>query len=147
MLSRSRQTKHRGAMAIELAVMTPLFTVFMLGIVELGRGMMIQNLVANAAHDGARLAAVDGSTNEEVTSAVQSYMNGSIGLPAEHVNVTIKTASNKAEVRNPEHQLADCESGDKVTVTVQVPFTQVALIKGRYLTRKSLTGSSTFERE
>jgi hypothetical protein len=57
MLLRSRPTRRRGVAAIELGFVTMLFVVpLIIGIWETGRLIHVQQVVANAAREGARLA-------------------------------------------------------------------------------------------
>src|SRR5579884_3784762 len=44
----------RGATAVEFALVAPVFFMFILGLIELGRGMMVQSLLENAARAGVR---------------------------------------------------------------------------------------------
>ena len=64
----------RGAAAVEMAIVTPVFLLLAFGIIEFGRGLMVSNLVTIATREGARQAIVDGSTNAEETAAIQSFM-------------------------------------------------------------------------
>lgn len=44
----------RGAAAVEMALVLPLFLLVIFGIVEIGRAFMVEHLLANAARVGAR---------------------------------------------------------------------------------------------
>ncbi len=116
------------------------------GIIEFGRGMMVSNMVTNAAREGARMAVLDGSTNAEVTSAIQTFMISALGLSATNINVTIATSPGTGNP-DPANVIANCQPGDLISVTVQVPFDKVALIPGNYLAGKTLTGQSSMRHE
>lgn len=142
----SRSDRRRGASAVEMALVTPLFLMLMFGITEFGRAMMVSKMVANAAREGARTAVLDGATNAEVTSQVQAYMKSAMGLPASNVSVAIST-SPAAGNPDPSNVIANCLPGDLISVQVQVPFNKVAIIPGNYLGGKLLTGHSSMRHE
>lgn len=86
-MKRACQTEvRRGAVAVEAAVVLPLLIIMMLGVWEVGRLVQVNQMVINAAREGARLAAggyVNGTavTSAMVTTAVKDYL-ASAGLPA-----------------------------------------------------------------
>ena len=57
---RSRAAR-RGAVTAEMAFVAPLFFLLVLGVVEFTRAMMVQALITNAAHLGARAGVLDNS--------------------------------------------------------------------------------------
>jgi hypothetical protein len=62
------------------------------------------------------------------------------------VTVTITTTPGAGNP-DPANDISACQSGDLVTIKVQVPFDQVALIPGSYLGGKQLTAQSTMRHE
>ena len=58
---RSEQTgkraKRSGVAVVEMAVLVPILLTVVIGIWELGRVIQVQQIISNAARDGARLAA------------------------------------------------------------------------------------------
>lgn len=70
---RAKQAIHqprRGAAAIELAFVLPVFFLMVLGVMEYGRYLMAQQALDNAVRNGARYAVVN--SNNGSTSLVQS---------------------------------------------------------------------------
>ncbi len=49
----------KGAAAVEFALVLPLFVLIFLGMLELGRGLHVQQVITQAAREGARLGASD----------------------------------------------------------------------------------------
>jgi Flp pilus assembly protein TadG len=111
---RSSCRKRRGAAAVEFAVVAPVFFILIFGMIEFGRMVMVQQILTNASREGARKAVLDGSTAADVNTTVINLMSDAkIAVTA--ANVTINPT-------NP----GTANFGDPVTVTVQVPFSQVS---------------------
>jgi Flp pilus assembly protein TadG len=86
----NRRSERRGVVAVEAAVVMPFLIITMFGLWEVGRLIQVNQIVNNAAREGARLAAgayVNGTpvTVAMVQQAVRDYMRAS-GLPAAAYN-------------------------------------------------------------
>ncbi|HEX4898618.1 MAG TPA: TadE/TadG family type IV pilus assembly protein [Candidatus Limnocylindrales bacterium] len=57
-----KSRRQRGQGLVEFALVLPIFTAVLLGMIEVGRVVWANNAVANAAREGARYAAVHGGT-------------------------------------------------------------------------------------
>ena len=66
---------------VEFAIIAPVFFVFVLGLVELGRGLMVQHLLTNAARQGCRLGVIEGKTYTDIQNAAKSVLGDIKGLP------------------------------------------------------------------
>ena len=124
----------RAAAAVEFAVVAPVFFLLVLGMIEYGRMVMVQQVITNASREGARQAVLDGSTTAEVTTVVNDYLtSGSISGAT--VTVTPNPPTN-------------AEFGDPVTVSVSIPFSQVSWLPSpMYLGGKTLTATTVMRRE
>ena len=108
-----RRPAHRAGVAVvEFAVIAPLFFLLILGMIEFGRMVMVQQVITNASREGARTAIVQGATNADVLGVVENYLAAG-GVRGAMVSVTPDPID-----------LAGY--GDPVTVTVSVPFRQVS---------------------
>lgn len=136
----------RGAVTVEMALVLPIFTMLVFGIIEFGRGFMIMQLVTNAAREGCRRAIIDGSTNSDVTSYIQTFMQTSGNVPTSSTTVTI-TITPATGNPNPGNSLAACSSRDLVNVKVEIPFSAVQLITAKYLSGKTLKGEASMRHE
>ena len=126
--------KRRGAAAVEFALVAPLFLLMVLGMVEVGRAIMVQQIITNASREGARRAVLDGATHTEVTSFVNTYLTGA-SLPA-------------ATVTFPQGNPQDAGFGAPVEVRVSIPFSQVSWVPSpMYLGGTKLRASSVMRRE
>jgi Flp pilus assembly protein TadG len=64
----------RGAALIEAAVTIPLILLISVAIFEFGRAYQTWQVVTNAAREGARVAILAGTTDDQVRTAVRNYM-------------------------------------------------------------------------
>ena len=101
----------RGAAATEFAIVAPVFLLMIIGIVELGRALMVQQVLINASRVGVRQAITLGATTAEVEDAVEDYA-ASAAVPGVSASVTPDPAAAVA--------------GDSITVTTNVPFNDVS---------------------
>jgi Flp pilus assembly protein TadG len=76
-----RRRGERGAALIEAAITVPIILLISVGIFEFGRAYQTQQVLTNAAREGARLAVLEGPTDAEVRARVNSYLTGG-GLTA-----------------------------------------------------------------
>lgn len=128
------QRQRTGAAVVELAVVLPLFVLLVFGTIEFGRMVMVQQVLTNAAREGARSAVLNGATTSDVTTAVTSY------LTASAVSGASVTVSPDPPSRAP--------YGARVTVTVSVPFSSVSWLPSpMYLGGKTLRAQCIMRRE
>ena len=106
------RNNRRGAAAVEFALISPVIFLVGVGMLEVGRAMMVQHLLTNAARDGARAATLEGATVGDIETQVDSYLAGS-SVPGATVTVSPSL-------------LDTADIGDPVTVSVQVPFESVS---------------------
>ncbi len=131
---RSYRKKRRGAAAVEFAIVAPVFFLLVFGMIEYGRMVMVQQVITNASREGARVGVLDGSDHQDVVDIVTQYLtSGSI----QGANITVTPT-------NPE----DAEFGDPVTVTVDIPFSQVSWLPSpMYLGGTTLSATTVMRRE
>ncbi|HEY2826374.1 MAG TPA: TadE family protein, partial [Pirellulales bacterium] len=104
--------------------------------VESGRMIMVQQVITNAAREGARVGVLDGSTNSDVQTAVKNY------LVAAKISTTAVTITPNP---NPPSSAA---TGDPVTVTVSIPFKNVSWLPSPlYLGSTTLSAVAVMRRE
>lgn len=122
-----------GAAAVEFAIVAPVFFLLVIGMIEVGRAMMVQQVLINASRVGARQAATAGATSSAVQTAVKDYAT-SVAVPSVSVSVSPDPAAAK--------------SGDTVTVTTSVNYSNVSwLASPWFLGGKTLTSSSKMRKE
>src|SRR6476660_6340820 len=111
MFKNGSKWKRRGVAATEFAIVAPVFFMMVIGFIEFGRALMVQEVLINASRVGARMASTTGSCSGAVQSAVTSYAS-SVAVPNASVTVS----------RDP----ATAPAGSAITVTAAVPFDKVS---------------------
>ncbi len=105
----------RAVAAVELAVVMPFITVLMLGMVEIGHGLMVKETLSDAAQKACRTAAQPGKTTAQVQAEVDNIMqdNSITGY-----TTVILLNGSPAEIQNAKHN-------DQIAVKVSVLVSKV----------------------
>jgi Flp pilus assembly protein TadG len=146
------QGRRRGAAAVELAVVAPVILVLLTGIWEVGRMVEVQQMLSNAAREGARQAATGQLTNSKVENVVVQYLQVA-GIPTTNSNTTgnngIQAITGNPEVQmvtdltNPGYDVSNAQYLDQIQVTVQIPFQDVRWSLLSLITSQSTTMNAT----
>ncbi|MGQ9576918.1 MAG: TadE/TadG family type IV pilus assembly protein [Thermoguttaceae bacterium] len=119
---------------MEFAVVAPLFFLLVFGMIEFGRMVMVQQIITNAAREGARIGVLDGATTSDVTTAVTNYLQNA-SVQGATVSVTPSPPSSAGY-------------GEPVTVTVSVSFNQVSWLPApMFLGGRTLSATTVMRRE
>ncbi len=135
-LRKGRRIKQRrcGAAVVEFAVVGPLMVMLTMGMIEVGRVVMVKQLMVNASREGARMAILPSSNSESVLAKVQQELTAA---SINGANVTLNPQS-----------LATAAAGTPVTVSISVPASQVSWIPNPAFTfTQNITASTTMRRE
>ncbi len=125
--------RHRGVAAVEFAIVAPIFFLMVLGIIEIGRAMMVQQVLINASRVGARRAVMLSSDEQSVIDAVTEYAAG-VGVNGVEASVS----------PNP----ATAAAGVPVTVNVTIGFEQVSWLPAPWIMGgRDLSSSSVMRKE
>jgi Flp pilus assembly protein TadG len=84
-----RLRNQRGAALIETAIIIPLVLLVSVAIFEFGRAYQTWQVLTNAAREGARVAVLEGYTDDQVTTIVRDYMTGGRLTNASGASITI----------------------------------------------------------
>jgi Flp pilus assembly protein TadG len=127
----------RGAAAVEFAIVAPIFFLMVFGLIEFGRAVMVQQVLTNAAREGARVGVLDSPTPTAglVNTTVTNYLqNAGISGATVTINPTEPTTAGY---------------GATVTVTVQIPFKNVSWLPAPMFigTNTQLKASTVMRRE
>jgi Flp pilus assembly protein TadG len=124
--------RRKGAAVVELAMITPVFFALVIGIIEFGRLMMVQQIVTNASREGARRGIIEGATSTEVETLVNDYLTNA-SIPGATVTVTPS-------------DLGALGLGDPVTVAVSVPYENVDWVGVSWFLKGTILQASTVMR-
>lgn len=115
--------RRRGVAAVEFAIVLPVLILMLVGLWEVGRMVMVQQLLANAAREGGRAASTGSKSVAQVKDAVVRYLtvNGIPKVTTADVTVVNLTSGGSAEP-TAANQL------DHFQVTVTIPFNNVRWI-------------------
>ena len=146
---RGKGRSRRGTAAVELAVcLLPLMTIVM-GILETGRLMMVQEQLINSAREGARLGVLGGSTMGTSTSTGPYEVNYRVRqslagaqIPTSAATIAIVDLDDSTIT-----DLTQSTAGDRIQVTISVPFRQVAWAAPWFFGNATLTGASVMRKE
>lgn len=116
-------------------MVAPLLFLLVLGMIEFGRMLMVQQIVTNAAREGARKAVLPGATESQVKDTIDTYLTNS-GIKGHSRKVT------------PNPRAASPNS--PITVSVSVPYEKVSWLPigaVKWLGDKQLTASVDMRKE
>lgn len=126
--------RRRGTTLVEFAIVAPIFFIMVLGLIEFGRAMMVQALLAGAAQQGVRAGTLTNAQTTDVTTAVNNYL-ASAGVSGATTTVTPSPPSSAS-------------AGQSVTVTVSIGYAQVSWLPSpSYLANTTLTTTAIAPRE
>src|SRR5262249_50071445 len=117
-----------------------IFFVFVFGLVEVGRGLMVRHQLNNAARQGARVGILSGKGYSDIQTAVTASLTNQ-GISGEGITVQVNDVTDSSTTFTP-------KSGDEITVLVSVTTDTVSWVPGaRFVTGGTLTGKYTLRRE
>jgi Flp pilus assembly protein TadG len=113
MRKRKKALLRSGAAALEFALVAPIFFLMIFGLIEIGRMMMVQQSLTNAAREGCRSAVLATSTNSaDVEAVVRNYLKSAMNV--DHVRITSPS------------DLANADSDSELSVVVEVAYRDVS---------------------
>ncbi|MBI2186622.1 MAG: pilus assembly protein [Acidobacteria bacterium] len=118
-VQRGRIGDERGSALLETALTFPLVLLLSVSVFEFGRAFQHWQILTNAAREGARVAVLPGTSDEDVTARVRSYLES--GRLAE------ANSSAVAVVRNDVIAIGEDATASASTVTISYPFEFVVL--------------------
>ncbi len=123
-----------GAAVVEFAVVAPIMILLTMGMIEVGRMVMVKQIMVNASREGARLGALPGVSDAEVVARVQSELQSA---SIQGVQITVTPT-----------ELALAAAGTPVTVQLSVPASQISWVPNPlFSSSKNITTSTTMRRE
>jgi hypothetical protein len=129
-----------GAAVVEFAVIAPLLVLWLLGIVELSRGIMVKVMLSDAARKGCRTGIQRDKASSDIISDCTTIMrdnnfNSSQFNPNSVGSITITIADPNGNILN---DALDAPSGSIVSVRVSIPVSSISLVPNIFLSAGSL---------
>jgi len=123
--SHRRNQPRSGTAAVELAVVAPLVVGLLVGLLGVGQMVQVNQIVSNAAREGARKAATGVSTYADVQTTVANYLTNAGITNQSGLTVTVAdvTQGNSGPQFNP----STANWLDQLQVTVTLPYSNVQL--------------------
>jgi Flp pilus assembly protein TadG len=115
---RRGRANERGQALIETAITLPLVLFVSIAIIEFGRAYQVQQVLTNAAREGARIAILNGTTAADVQTRVAAYLQA--GQVANYAAATV--AVNQAST-----VVVGAGTASASVVTVNLPFSFMVL--------------------
>jgi hypothetical protein len=112
--------RQRGAAAVEFAVVAPVFVLLIFGMVEYGRMVMVQQMLTNAAREGARRAVLEGAKENDVRKVIENYLKPA-GIKVSNNDITFQVGDPAVA-----GSLDSAEFGDPIHISVGVDFGTVS---------------------
>ncbi|HKA05912.1 MAG TPA: TadE/TadG family type IV pilus assembly protein [Gemmataceae bacterium] len=151
------RARRAGAAVIEFAAVVPVLLLFILGIVEYGRMLMIAQMTTSGSREGARYAVQADATPSSVDQYVRTYLSQA-SIPSDAVNAiaieyqvsssnSLYTAENQGWVTAT--NLSALLSGTAIRVRVEVNYSAVSwLPTGVFLPSETkLSGTTVMRKE
>ena len=129
--------RRRAASAVEFAFVAPVFFLIVLGLIELGRGIMVKHLLANAARQGCRVGIIEGKSNADINAAVTNVL-APLGITSDTVTVDVNDVPGDA---------INGTAFNELTVIVSVPVSAVTWVPGGKYLAGSLSAQYTLRKE
>ena len=143
---RCRKDLHRtGSAIVEVAICFPVFMLILMGIVEFGRAMSVNQMLNSAARIGCRAAILDGSSNSSVASVVKQHVTSTLGCPPTSVTVAISVTS--AQNGNAISDVSEATTGDLIELDVFVLFADVSWSVKKWLGTSKIRGECAMQHE
>ena len=131
-----RAAARLGATTVEMAVVVPVFLLFVFGIVEFGRAVMMKQALTEAARQACRTAALATTrSSDDVKSAAFDAIRSA------------STETSKFDVQVQPSDLSSVRRGNEITTTVRVSYSDVSWLVPSFLGDVVLSGESTMSRE
>jgi Flp pilus assembly protein TadG len=127
--------RRRGIAAVEFALVAPIFCTIILGTVELGRAIQVQNAMVNAVREGCRgyadnTVTLNSGTQTGTAAYAQSVVLDELGkanLGLVTSRFTVTTSQSTITVSG--------VSMTQVTVTASVPYASVSIFPPFFISR------------
>jgi Flp pilus assembly protein TadG len=125
-----RTISRRAAAAVEFALVAPFLFVLATGTFELARGIMVRQVLTDAARKACRNGVLPGHTSANITADANNILSDN-AVPTSAATITILVNGLAVDA-------STAQQNDQVFVKVSVPFNKVAWTPLFYFTNASI---------
>jgi Flp pilus assembly protein TadG len=124
--SQHRFQRRCGIAAVEMAVVAPFVAILLVGLLQVGQLVKVNQIVSNAAREGARKASTGINTYSDVQTTVANYLTNAGITNQSGLTVTVYdvTQNNSGPQFNP----STANWLDQLQITVTLPYSNVQLV-------------------
>lgn len=155
--ARKKATNERsGATLVEMAVVLPVFFLFVFAFIEFGHVYLTIHVLNGAAKQASRIGIGDNSTTQSVKNKAEEVLAGLVS-PTTHVTVQVLDGSVFDDPavdpetvdydQLPEIDLSEAESGQLFIVRLTVPYDNIAILGPKWINNLTITGLSVMRHE
>jgi Flp pilus assembly protein TadG len=137
MVLRTR-AERRGTAAVEFAFLLPGIMILLMGIIEVGRLIELQQVLTNAVREGARQAATGQMTNTQVQAVVTQYISVA-GFSTSNATVTVQDLTTSGA------DVSAAKYLDRIQVSISYPYSNVTYSSLNWILPAGYTVTSQVE--
>jgi len=115
---------------VELAILTPLLGLIVMGMVEMSRAMMAKIILNDAARKACRTGILPNNGNTAITNEVANILKDN--------SLNIANATLTIQVNGQAVDASTANQNDQVSVKVAMPYTQFAWTQPLFLTNTTI---------
>jgi hypothetical protein len=158
--SKGRRSSRLGTTVVETALVLPVFLMFIFGLVELSRAVLVQHVLNSACRQAARLGSTEGTTTAGVKAKALEILGSAVNPAA--VQVYVKDAgafdgaspgtSGAALEGMPDIEVGTAKPRTMFMVRAKVKFSDITLVKhvpiiGNFMEDVTLDGQAFMRHE
>lgn len=131
---RAQGRLRRAIAATEFAILAPFLTILILGTFELARGIMVKEILNDAARKGCRTGIQPLKANSDVTTAVNNILTDN-SISTSSTTITVQVNGTTVDCKT-------AKQNDKVTVKVSIPTSSTFWISTYFLKSTAIESDS-----
>jgi Flp pilus assembly protein TadG len=124
------QRERSGLAVVEFAIIAPILVFLVIGVLETARGLMVREVLSDAARRACRTGILPGTDNAAITNDVNSILADN-NIKSTDATITIQVNGNDADART-------AVVRDRISVRVTIPVSRIAWITPLFLPGSSI---------
>jgi Flp pilus assembly protein TadG len=142
---RGRQAKRAAAVVAEFALVAPILVFLLLGIFELARGIIVKQLLNDAARKACREGVLPSRTNSDVIAQINNILTNNY-IPTADATITIQVGpESPLPLAGTGSDVSMARAGlDFVSVKIAIPISDVYWISTYFLSSSTVESETVF---